>query len=101
MFIPPTLFPAAYANIVASSRGSSASRTFILVSPDVDAICAARLLVEMLRIDHVASTVIPVGSWGELEKVQERLASEEVRVIRPSDSTRAHLTALGPLVGPP
>lgn len=81
MHIASNLFPIAYASIVQSARGSNSSRTFILVSPDVDAICGARLLVEMLRRDQVASTVIPVGSWGELEKVQERLQGEEVSSV--------------------
>lgn len=84
MFIPSSLFPAAYDHIVASSRGSTNARTFILVSPDVDAICGARLLHEMLRVDMVPNTIIPVASWSELEKVQDRLATEEVRIAPPS-----------------
>lgn len=83
MFISSSLFPAAYDHIVSSSRGSTTARTFILVSPDVDAISGARLLHDMLSVDMVPNTVIPVASWSELEKVQDRLATEQVGPFAP------------------
>lgn len=96
MFISSSLFPAAYDHIVSSSRGSTNARTFILVSPDVDAISGARLLHDMLSVDMVPNTVIPVASWSELEKVQDRLATEQVGPPLPSplqpNSHRPHDT---------
>lgn len=79
MYIPSSYFPRAYDYMVSNSRGSLSSRTFILVAPDVDAICAAHLLHDMFALDLVPNTVIPVASWNELAAVQERLKSEDVR----------------------
>ena len=78
MYISSLYFARAYDYIVDCSRGSLSSRTFILVAPDVDAICAAHLLHNMFSLDLVPNTVIPVASWSELSAVQERLKSEEV-----------------------
>lgn len=78
MYISSLYFTRAYDHIVESSRGSLSSRTFVLVSPDVDAICAAHLLHDMFALDLVPNTIIPVASWSELSAVQERLKTEEV-----------------------
>lgn len=78
MHISANTYPAAYRNIVARSRGSTSSTTFILVSPDVDAICAARILQDLLKSDGILNTVMPVGSWPELRKVIDVLMLEDV-----------------------
>lgn len=79
MYISSDRFRVAYDNIVSRSRGTSSSTTFILVSPDVDAICAAHILHDLLKTDNIINTIIPVASWSELQAVQERFENEEVR----------------------
>ncbi|KDE05348.1 hypothetical protein MVLG_04263 [Microbotryum lychnidis-dioicae p1A1 Lamole] len=81
MYIPSTLYPTAYRSIVSRARGASSATTFLLVSPDVDALCAARLLSDLLKTDDVVNTIIPVGSWSDLEHVRERLQGETVRSL--------------------
>ncbi|SCZ87820.1 BZ3500_MvSof-1268-A1-R1_Chr2-3g05288 [Microbotryum saponariae] len=81
VYIPSRLYPTAYRSIVSSARGSSSATTFLLVSPDVDALCAARLLSDLLKTDDVVNTIIPVGSWSDLEDVRERLQGETVRSL--------------------
>ncbi|SGZ21410.1 BQ5605_C021g09364 [Microbotryum silenes-dioicae] len=81
VYIPSTLYPTAYRSIVSRARGASSATTFLLVSPDVDALCAARLLSDLLKTDDVVNTIIPVGSWSDLEHVRERLLGETVRSL--------------------
>lgn len=79
MYISQDRFKAAYEHIVKCSRGTAVSTTFILVSPDVDSICAARVLHNLLKTDDIINTIIPVASWSELEQVKDRLSQEDVR----------------------
>ncbi|KAK4051987.1 DNA replication initiation factor cdc45 [Microbotryomycetes sp. JL221] len=81
MHIPASLYPTAYHSIVSRARGASSATTFVLVSPDVDALCAARLLTNLLKNDDVVNTLIPVASWSELEQLRTRLEREEVRSL--------------------
>lgn len=81
MHISAEIYPAAYRNIVARSRGTTSSTTFILVSPDVDAICAGKILHDLLKTDNILNTVIPVGSWSELSRVKDILMVEEVSFL--------------------
>lgn len=81
MLLTSPSYPLAYDSIVARSRGSASSTTFLLVSPDPDALCAARLLHSLLSADSVPSTLLPVGSFSELEEVELRLRGEEVRSL--------------------
>ena len=80
MHIPVELYPAAYRSIINTSRGSgqAVATTFILVKPDVDALCAAKLLHDLLKADYVNNTIIPVRDWDEVDIVKERLVEEEV-----------------------
>lgn len=78
MYITSPSYPLAYQAIVDSSRGTAASTTFLLVSPDVDGLCAAHLLHELLKADSVPNEVLPVGSFSELEGVELRLRGEAV-----------------------
>ncbi|ESK92859.1 cell division control protein 45 [Moniliophthora roreri MCA 2997] len=66
----------AYSNILTAHRRSpltSASSVIILVAPDVDAICAARMLVSLLKQDDVIHRIIPVSGISELEKIRDEL----------------------------
>lgn len=68
----------AYADILARHRRSpmtSAASVVILVSPDVDALCASRMLADMFRQDDVLHRIIPVSGMAELEKWRGELLS--------------------------
>ncbi|GAA5923722.1 hypothetical protein JCM1841_002023 [Sporobolomyces salmonicolor] len=79
MFISSSLYASAYQLILSRARGSPACTTYLLVSPDVDALCAARLLSGLLKTDDVAHQTIPVGSWAELAQEAQKLRDEDVR----------------------
>lgn len=78
MFVEQKRYGDCYKTIVSASRGSASSKTYLLVSPDVDAVCAARQLHALLKADYVPNTVIPVSSWSQLESLHSRLEGEDV-----------------------
>ena len=60
----------AYHDIVATHRRSplsSASSLILLVAPDVDALCAARMLTDLLKQDDIMHRIVPVSGMSELE----------------------------------
>ncbi|KAL4074558.1 CDC45 family [Scleroderma yunnanense] len=68
----------AYADIIAAHRRSpltSASSVVLLVAPDVDALCAAKMLAELLMQDDIMHRIIPVSGIAELENMKYELAS--------------------------
>ncbi|EAU88329.2 cell division control protein 45 [Coprinopsis cinerea okayama7 len=68
----------AYNNIISAYRRSpqtSASSVIMLVAPDVDALCAARMLASLLTDDDVVYRVIPVSSVQELQLVRDELST--------------------------
>ncbi|KAI6109948.1 CDC45 family [Pisolithus sp. B1] len=68
----------AYSNVLARHRRSpltSASSVILLVAPDVDALCAARMLAELLSQDDVMHRIIPVSGIAELEAMKDELAT--------------------------
>lgn len=68
----------AYATILATHRRSplsSASSVILLVAPDVDALCAAKMLAELLKQDDVMHRIIPVSGVAELEAIKDELAT--------------------------
>ena len=77
-------YEAAYNDILASHRRSplsSASSLIILVAPDVDAVCAARMLADLLKQDDVMHRIVPVSGMSELERIRDDLVqNNEVRV---------------------
>ncbi|EPQ58375.1 CDC45-like protein [Gloeophyllum trabeum ATCC 11539] len=84
VFIPPPhlasasrpSYGEAYANILAAHRRSpltSASSVIMLVAPDVDALCAARMLANLFKQDDVMHRIIPVSGIAELERMREEL----------------------------
>ena len=67
-----------YADILKAHRRSpltSASSVIILVAPDVDALCAARMLADLFKQDDVMHRVIPVSGIAELERMRNELMS--------------------------
>lgn len=91
VFLPPPhlasasrpSYAEAYGNIVTSHRRSpltSASSVILLVAPDVDALCAARMLADLFRQDDIMHRIVPVSGIDELERMKDELAeSTEVR----------------------
>ncbi|KAJ7724088.1 CDC45-like protein [Mycena maculata] len=66
----------AYSNILKAHRQSpltSAASVIILVAPDVDALCAARMLADLFKQDDVMYRVIPVSGVTELERIRDEL----------------------------
>ena len=72
-----------YSRIVAQFRSSpltSASSVIILAAPDVDALCAARMLSDLFTQDDVIHRILPVSGFSELEQIRgELLKYAEVR----------------------
>ncbi|CAD6886816.1 unnamed protein product [Tilletia laevis] len=54
-----------------SSRGGGTSAVLLLVAPDVDAICAARVLIQLLKDDDIPYHVIPVNGYATLHRIVE------------------------------
>lgn len=73
MFIPSSLYRAAYDLILDRTRGHNSCCTYLLVAPEVDALCAARLLSSLLKTDDVQHLTIPVGSYPELDVEARKL----------------------------
>jgi cell division control protein 45 len=92
----------AYTNILAAHRRSpltSASSVILLVAPDVDALCAARMLAELLQQDDVMHRIIPVSGVAELESMKDELATyTEVRTSRFPQRRSADLVQLHTLI---
>jgi cell division control protein 45 len=92
VYLPPPHFESptrpgyeqAYMDILATHRRSplsSASSVVILVAPDVDGICAARMLADLFRQDDIMYRIIPVAGTTELEDIRDSfLTDTEVRV---------------------
>jgi cell division control protein 45 len=76
-------FDEAYNRILAQHRRSpmtSASSVIILVAPDVDALCASKMLADLLKQDEILHRIIPVSGIAELERWRDDLVSyKEVR----------------------
>jgi cell division control protein 45 len=74
-----------YQKIISDHRRSpltSATSVTILVAPNVDALCAARIFATLFKQDDVAYRIIPASGRLELEKVADELRSNsEVRIV--------------------
>lgn len=71
-------YESAYRSILAARRrspSSSAASVVLLVAPDVDALCAARMLSILFRQDDVPYRIIPVSGFLGLAEIKEDLAS--------------------------
>lgn len=83
VYVKQREYSRAYASILAAARasshgvgtstGSSGVSVLILVAPDVDALAACRMLVALLRHDHVGHNVVPVSGWNELARVNTEM----------------------------
>ncbi|KAK0547551.1 DNA replication initiation factor cdc45 [Tilletia horrida] len=66
-----TIFKAARSRSGSSSQGGSSTAVLLLVAPDIDAICAARILIQLLKDDDIPYHVIPVNGYATLHNVVE------------------------------
>lgn len=84
VFIPPPhlasasrpSYAEAYNNILAAHRRSplsAASSVIILVAPDVDALCAAKMFAELFKQDDVMHRIIPLSGIADLERMRDEL----------------------------
>lgn len=84
MYLPPPhlasasrpSYAQAYTDILTTHRRSpltSASSVVMLVAPDVDALCAARILAELFKQDDVMHRIIPVSGSAEFQRVGHEL----------------------------
>lgn len=93
VFIPPPHLASAsrpsyaetYNNILASHRRSplsAASSVIILVAPDVDALCAAKMFAELFKQDDVMHRITPLSGIADLERMRDELItySEVLRI---------------------
>lgn len=76
-------YDAAYRSILAARRRSpsaSAASVVMLVAPEVDALCAARMLSALFKQDDVPYRIIPVASFQGLTDIRDELMQHaEVR----------------------
>ncbi|CAA7267899.1 unnamed protein product [Cyclocybe aegerita] len=85
VYIPPpqlagnrTSYSDAYNQILSAHRRSplsSASSVIMVVSPNVDALCASRMLATLFKQDDVGYRIIPVSGRAEMENVRDELSS--------------------------
>jgi cell division control protein 45 len=84
VFIPPPHLASAsrpsyaetYNNILAAHRRSplsAASSIIILVAPDVDALCAAKMFAELFKQDDVMHRITPLSGIADLERMRDEL----------------------------
>ena len=84
VYLPPPQYASAsrpsygeaYNKILATHRRSpltSASSIIILVAPDVDALCAAKMLAQLFKQDDVMHKVVPVAGIADLERIRDEL----------------------------
>ena len=87
VYLPPPQYASAsrasyaeaYNKILATHRRSpltSASSIIILVAPDVDALCAAKMLAQLFKQDDVMHKVVPVAGIADLEKTRDELITQ-------------------------
>ncbi|KAF8334992.1 CDC45 family [Cantharellus anzutake] len=70
----------AYKSILASRRrfpSTSAASVILLVPPEVDALCAARILSTLFKQDDVGYRIIPVSGYQHLEEIRDELVTNQ------------------------
>jgi hypothetical protein len=86
MYINSRAYPRAYREILNSARASASTSNagqvgvLVLVAPDVDALCACRILVGLLRHDQIGHNVVPVAGWSELARVNREMVEGNTKV---------------------
>lgn len=71
MLWPRDNFHLAYNRIKREAALSSGCTVFILVAPDIDALCACHILTYLLRNDFISFTLIPVDGYHAISRLNE------------------------------
>lgn len=83
-------YESAYKSILTSRRRSpstSAASVILLVAPEVDALCAARMFSVLFKQDDVTYRIIPVSGYPGLDEIRNELMTHtEVGAITRSVS---------------
>lgn len=69
-------YEGAYRSILSARRRSpsaSAASVVLLVSPELDALCAARMFSSLFKQDDVPYRIIPVSGYAGLEEIRDEL----------------------------
>jgi cell division control protein 45 len=77
MFVTAASYNDAYQSIVTQHRAASASSILIAAAPDVDALCAAKMLAMLLREDNITHRITPVAGLAALADLKEELSQNE------------------------
>lgn len=99
MYIESRTFPRAYKEIRDSARASASTSNagqvgvLVLVAPDVDALCACRILVGLLRHDQIGHNVVPVAGWNELSRVNREMVEGNTKVRSEGPEANIHSKA--------
>lgn len=104
VFIPPPhlasasrpSYAEAYNNILAAHRRSplsAASSVIILVAPDVDALCAAKMFAELFKQDDVMHRITPLSGIADLERMRDELITYSE--VHPRQSSHPSWTFIG------
>lgn len=76
----------AYKSILASRRrapSTSAASVILLVSPEVDALCSARILSTLFKQDDVGHRIIPVSGYQSLEGIRDEFIGNQEVSLEP------------------
>ncbi|ORX82277.1 CDC45-like protein [Anaeromyces robustus] len=59
------------------------SSVLIFVSPSADSLCAAKVLLTLLKIDNITHQIIPISGWSDLSKANQTKieTNEELRTV--------------------
>ena len=84
-------FRSAWETLCARARGQSGS-TLILVAPDADGICAARIIESLLSAENIIYKLAAVGGYMDIAR-EIRGCSEQVRAQVGPQQTQANATS--------
>ncbi|KAJ3274460.1 hypothetical protein HK104_004085, partial [Borealophlyctis nickersoniae] len=84
-YVPFDRLDSAYKSIKKAALGGpgeapSASSLLIFVAPDVDAVCALKILVTLLKADCIAHKVYPIAGYRDLAQANEDLVADNAQL---------------------
>ncbi|KAJ2161444.1 DNA replication initiation factor cdc45 [Coemansia sp. RSA 552] len=78
VFVPGSSYELAYRRLVDNSGVSGT--VLVFVAMDVDALCALRILIMLLKRDAVAHKIIPVRSYAEIGSLSQTLVAANPQI---------------------
>lgn len=84
VYIRRDAYHTAYQSIISAARhaislrqtNASSSTVLICCAPDVDALCATRILVALLSQDCIGYRVVPVSGWSDLARINAEMIED-------------------------